>query len=168
MKWALCIWVCITKVTDFSYHSFVLSMQAYSLQPLPKHLQHLLVILNLRKNFKTNTALIICSQDTSLRSCSRLSTVLWVFCHIKMERLSCYIAFPLPILSTTMLAFVINTQTAFSILTRINSTSNNSFKIRSHLQNSSLTQDSHKGMRSLFPILMKPFLAKLVHLSGKP
>lgn len=38
----------------------------------------------------------------------------------------------------------------------------------SHLQNSSLTQDSHKVMRSLFLIPVKPFLAKLVHVSVKP
>lgn len=34
----------------------------------------------------------------------------------------------------------------------------------SHLQTHTLTQDSHKGMRSLFLIPVKPFLAKLVHL----
>lgn len=42
-------------------------MQAYSLQALPARLQHLLVIWNLSKNFKTNTALTVCSQDKSLR-----------------------------------------------------------------------------------------------------
>ncbi|XP_068047379.1 meiotic recombination protein DMC1/LIM15 homolog isoform X2 [Anomalospiza imberbis] len=63
-------------------------MQTYSLQPLPACLQHLLVILNLSKNFKTNTALIICSQDTSLKSCSLLSTVLdqyFIACSFTMK-----------------------------------------------------------------------------------
>lgn len=119
----------------------------------------------LQQELGNKHSFIVYSQDAGLRSCSLLSgTVLWAFCHINMWKLRCCIAFPLPILSATMLTFVIKIEIAFHFLTRINCTNDKWFKMFPP-PNSSLTQDSHKGMRSFFLIALKSFLAKLgVHL----
>lgn len=118
----------------------------------------------LQQELENKYSFIVCSQNIWLRSCTLLNrTVLWAFCHIKMGKLRCCLAFLLPILYATLLTFVIKIQTALNFLTRINSTNDKSFKMFPP-PSSSLTQDSHKWMTSLFLIPVKPFLAKLVHL----
>ena len=118
----------------------------------------------LQQDLENKHSFIVYSRDRWLRRYSLLnSTVLWAFCHRKMGKLRCCIAFPLPILSATVLTLVTKIQTAFNFLTRVNSTNDKSFKMFPP-PNSSLTQDSPNRMRSLFLIPVKPFLGKLVHL----
>lgn len=88
------------------------------------------------------------------------STILWDFCHSKMGKLRCCLSITHSVCNFADFCYKNTDCLSLSYQIPLMRTQ---LKC-SHFQTHTLTQDSSKGMRPLFLVPVKPFLAKLVCL----